>query len=237
MRGGVIGALLSMKAEEVLPWIRNRGEAEVLLAVTIVGQQLDAFLRVHMADIELERFMCVLCDASLASRSMYDPALFPLLQQVIELTKLQSPHQMALIGRLMEQLCRLEVSIRQYGLQNVTLAQELHGHAFEVAEQKRALSKFELELCTRINLVLGLAADEKLVDLDHMHAALNRSTSIFPESSDSPVNKRHKLQDKKEQEDGELAVAVDEPCAFSATNSVLHGDAITASENSQNSAS
>lgn len=246
MKGGVISALLSVKAEEVLPWIRNRGEAEVLLAVTIVGQQLDAFLRVHMTDIELEQFLCVLCDASLASRNMYDPALFPLLQQVIELTKLQSPHQMALIGRLMEHLCRLEVSIRQYGLQNVTLAQELHGHAFEVAEQKRALSKFELELCARINLVLGFAADEKLFDLDHMHSALNRSTAFFSESSGSAVNKRVKLQDNKEQEDAEVAVAVavavdedvEEPCALGTVNSVLHGDpAITASENSQNSAS
>ena len=149
---------MSVRAETVLPLIRNRGEAETLLSVGILGQQLDACVRVLITELEHERLIGALCDASLQSRNAFDVAIGPLLRQALNAAKMRAPLQMDLLSKLIEQLSRLEVTIRQYGIQNLTLAQELQGHT-SVAEQKKLLATMELELCTKICSVVDLSAD------------------------------------------------------------------------------
>jgi len=171
----MLGDLLYVEVETFLPLIRNREEAEALLAVVLVGQQLDACARVLIANLEHESLLQSLRDASLVSGNDYTVALCPLLQQSLSLSRQRSPLQATLLTRLIEHLCRLEVSIRQYGMQNLTLAQELQGHAVDVAEQKRILSGMELDLCSRINTVIGLSANDKLLSFHEVETMLKQA--------------------------------------------------------------
>ena len=156
---------MSVRAETVLPLIRNRGEAETLLSVGILGQQLDACVRVLVTELEHERLIGALCDASLQSRNAFDVAIGPLLRQALYAAKMRAPLQLDLLSKLIEQLCRLEVTIRQYGIQNLTLAQELQGHT-SVAEQKKLLATMELELCTKICSVVSFSIDSAAEKMD-----------------------------------------------------------------------
>jgi len=68
--------------------------------------------------------------------------------------------QLDYLGKMLAELCALEKSLYQYGMQNLALAQELEGEqgSSSLAVQKRNLSKIELDLCERIQLVVLLAS-------------------------------------------------------------------------------
>lgn len=175
----MIAELLSINCELVLPLIsNNRSEAEALLAATILGQQLDACVRCLISSIEHEKNLMSLYDASVSSRNAYDIALIPILLGAVTLSKQRIPIQMDALMRLIEHLCRLESTIRQFGMQNLTLAQELAGHAVDVAEQKRALSQVELDLCSRISAIIGLADDNSTPKFEVIEALLRKAETL-----------------------------------------------------------
>lgn len=151
-----------MDLVEALVHIKNRAEAEALLAVCFVGQQLDACVRSLAASVEYERLLVTLGDAAAGSRNDYDAALAVSLHHSAELARRRAPHQIGACTKLLENLCRLEVSIQQYGQQNLTISQELQEHAPDVAAHKKSLGTLELALSARINGVV-LFSQERLL--------------------------------------------------------------------------
>lgn len=167
----VLAELLKIDCEVVLPIIRNRGEAEALLSVGLLGQQLDANVHSLIVCVEHERVLLALYETSVSSQNSYDVALIPALDRALELIRQRSPAIIANVSRLVGQLSSLETSIRQYGAQNLTLARELQRHAQDVAEQKKALSRIELNLCDRISAALSLAGEGSVSNIARLLAS------------------------------------------------------------------
>lgn len=167
---------LNFSVENVLPLIKSRSEAEALLTVILLGQQLDAAVRSLMASIEYEKLLLTLRDAATRSGNCYDTAVAASIHQAVELSRKRLPSQVIVSTKLIENLCRLEVSIRQYGQQNLTISQELQEHAPDVAALKLTLSAVELDLCARMNVVLRFSQES--LTATAAHAIVEQAQSL-----------------------------------------------------------
>lgn len=186
MSRGLLAELLKIDCAVVLPLIRNRDEAEALLSVGLLGQQLDANVQSLIVCMEHERILLTLYETSVSSRNSYDVALVPALDRALELIRQRTPAIIGNASRLVGQLSSLETSIRQYGAQNLTLARELQRHAQDVAEQKKALSRIELNLCDRMSVALSLAGEGSVSDIARL-LATSRASIPAPAPAPTPA--------------------------------------------------
>ena len=198
-----------MSPTRLLPLVRTRAEAEALLGVALVGQQLDACVRALVADVEHERLLRVLRESAQVSTCEFDAVLCPLLAQAIAQARQRSPVQMGLVTQLVEHLIRLEATIRQYGMLNLTLAHELQGHAVDVAKQKKCLSNAELDLCSRINAVVILASSDNLLNFEELEGKLRSaerhiqpSAVVVSADNGGSLRKRTKLSGRRNERGG-----------------------------------
>jgi hypothetical protein len=185
MSRGLLAELLKIDCAVVLPLIRNRDEAEALLSVGLLGQQLDANVQSLIVCMEHERILLTLYETSVSSRNSYDVALVPALDRALELIRQRTPAIIGNASRLVGQLSSLETSIRQYGAQNLTLARELQRHAQDVADQKKALSRIELNLCDRMSAALSLAGEGSVSDIARL-LATSRASIPAPTPAPDP---------------------------------------------------
>jgi hypothetical protein len=146
---------LSFSLVNVLPLIKNKGEATVLIAVIILSQKLASASRVlnlsvenELLFLELQKFKC----------SLFEVAVRPVLSNSILLLKERLEFQVTAFNNLLEDLCRINSSLQQYGEQNMALGKELAlANCAELSQQKQGVARLELELCRRISTLKDLS--------------------------------------------------------------------------------
>jgi hypothetical protein len=146
---------LSFSLVDVLPLIKNKGEATVLIAVIILSQKLTSASRMlnlsvdnELLFIELQKLKC----------SLFEVAVRPILSNSILLLKERFQFQVTAFSNLLEDLCRINSSLQQYGEQNMALGKELAlANCAELSQQKQNVAHLELELCRRISIIKDLS--------------------------------------------------------------------------------
>mmetsp|Transcript_1079 Transcript_1079/g.1207 ORF Transcript_1079/g.1207 Transcript_1079/m.1207 type:complete len:440 (+) Transcript_1079:1738-3057(+) len=146
---------LSFSLVNVLPLIKNKSEATVLIAVIILSQKLVSASRVlnlslenELLFLELQKFKC----------SLFEVAVRPVLSNSILLLKERIEFQVTAFSNLLEDLCRINSSLQQYGEQNMALGKELAlAKCAELSQQKQNVAHLELELCRRISILKDLS--------------------------------------------------------------------------------
>ena len=159
---------LSFSVTEVLPFIKNRGEATALISVILIAQQLNSSIKVLQLSVEKELLLTSLQeDAFVASKvSKLKVAMCPLICTALALVKQRFSVQVAAIGRLLDDLSRIHSSLEQYSEQNMAISRELKSAGcIQLSRQKQDIAYFESEICQRIDKIKSLSTENSLLDL------------------------------------------------------------------------
>ena len=151
---------LCLEIEGLLPYLTNRAEAESLIGVTILAHQLHAAVIALVAATKHEHLLESLHADILSSSNKFNRAVRPLIGKARKLVVKRRPVQLEHIANILEELRKAEVAVRQYGTQNSALAKELDGTAPQVAAAKLHLSRVEMDLCEKIEVLIKLAANQ-----------------------------------------------------------------------------
>ena len=153
---------LSFSLLDVLPLIKNRGEATALITVIILAQQVSSSSRALHLSVENELLLMNLQrDTFEGCRiSKFNVALCPIIFNAIALVKSRFQPQVTAINNLLDDLCRIKSSIRTFSEQNVALAREFESAGCaELSSQKLSIANFELEICRRIEVIKSLSTE------------------------------------------------------------------------------
>ena len=156
----MFATLLSFSLSDVIPYIKNKGEATALISTIIVSQQLSSATRVLQISIAQELLLADLQeDASIASKELkHIVAVCPLIYTALSLVKQRFPVQVAAVNNHLDDLCRISITLEQYSEQNMALARELeHADCIQLSEQKFNIATFEQEICRRIGNIKSLS--------------------------------------------------------------------------------
>ena len=173
----MFSTFLSFSLLDVLPLIKNRGEATALITVIILGQQLSSSSCVLHLSVENELLLMNLQRDTLEGCriSRFNVALCPMIFNATALVKSRFQPQIAAVNSLLEDLCRIESSIRTFSEQNVALAREFESAGCaELSSQKLSIANFELEICRRIEVIKSLSTEAA-------------TREIFESMTDSPL--------------------------------------------------
>ena len=153
-------SLCHLDVESILPFLTNRAEAESLIGVTVLAHQLRAAVTALVAATKHEHLLGSLHTDILSSNNKFNRAVRPLLAKGRRLVVERKPVQLNYIASILEELRKAEIAVRQYGTQNSALAKELDGTAPQVAATKLHLSRVELDLCEKIEVLINLSASK-----------------------------------------------------------------------------
>ena len=163
--------ILSFPLSDVLPLIKNKGEATALISAIIVSQQLSSTSRALYLSVENELLLTELhkdaVEASKESKFMVAvcPFIFTARALIIERFSVQVEY----LNGVLDELCRINASIRMYSEQNIALARELDSAGCEeLACQKMKIARFEIEICHRIDKIKNFSrenASQESMDL------------------------------------------------------------------------
>jgi hypothetical protein len=154
--------ILSFPLSDVLPLIKNKGEATALISAIIVSQQLSSTSRALYLSVENELLLTNLhkdaVEASKESRFMV--AMCPFIFTARDLIKERFSVQVEYLNGVLNDLCRINASIRMYSEQNIALARELESAGCEeLAYQKMKIARFEIEICHRIDKIKAFSRE------------------------------------------------------------------------------
>ena len=161
-RERMFSTFLSFSLLDVLPLIKNRGEATALITVIILAQQLSSSSRALHLSVENELLlMNMQRDTVEGCRiSRFNVALCPIIFNATALVKARFQPQVAAVNSLLEDLCRIKTTIRTFSEQNVALAREFESAGCaELSSQKLSIANFELEICRRIEVIKSLSTE------------------------------------------------------------------------------
>lgn len=158
----MLSSVLSFSLSDVLPLVKNKGEATALISAIIVSQQLSSTSRALYLSVENELLLTSLqkdaIEASKESRFMV--AVCPLIFTAKALIKERYSAQVDYLNGVLDDLCRINSSIRMYSEQNIALARELESAGCqELASQKMKIAHFEIEVCHRIDMIKVLCRE------------------------------------------------------------------------------
>ena len=158
----MFSTFLSFSLLDVLPLIKNRGEATALITVIILAQQLSSSSCALHLSVENELLLMNLQrDTVEGCRiSKLNVALCPIIFNATALVKSRFQPQVAAVNSLLEDLCRIKTTIRTFSEQNVALAREFESAGCaELSSQKLSIANFELEICRRIEVIKSLSTE------------------------------------------------------------------------------
>lgn len=158
----MFSTFLSFSLLDVLPLIKNRGEATALITVIILAQQVSSSSCALHLSVENELLLMNLQrDTVEGCRiSKLNVALCPIIFNATALVKSRFQPQVAAVNSLLEDLCRIKTTIRTFSEQNVALAREFESAGcFELSSQKLSIANFELEICSRIEVIKILSTE------------------------------------------------------------------------------
>lgn len=158
----MFSTFLSFSLLDVLPLIKNRGEATALITVIILAQQLSSSSRALHLSVENELLLMNLQRDTVEGcrLSRFNVALCPIIFNATALVKSRFQPQVAAINSLLDDLCRIKSSIRTFSEQNVALAREFESAGCaELSSQKVSIANFELEICRRIEVIKSLSTE------------------------------------------------------------------------------
>ena len=164
----MFATLLSFSLSDVIPYIKNKGEATALISTIIVSQQLSSATRVLQISIAQELLLADLQeDASIASKELkHIVAVCPLIYTALSLVKQRFPVQVAAVNNHLDDLCRISITLEQYSEQNMALARELeHADCIQLSEQKFNIATFEQEICRRIGNIKSLSRENGALEM------------------------------------------------------------------------
>ena len=96
----------------------------------------------------------------LSSTNKFNRAVRPLLAKSRKLLVKRKPVQLEHIANIIKELQKAEIAVRQYGTQNSALAKELDVTAPEVAAAKLHLSRVEMDLCKKVEILINLSTSK-----------------------------------------------------------------------------
>lgn len=158
----MFSTFLSFSLLDVLPLIKNRGEATALITVIILAQQLSSSTRALHLSVENELLLMNLQRDTIEGCriSRFNVALCPIIFNATALVKSRFQPQVAAVNSLLEDLCRIKTTIRTFSEQNVALAREFESAGCtELSSQKLSIANFELEICRRIEVIKSLSTE------------------------------------------------------------------------------
>lgn len=166
----MLSSILSFSLCDVLPFIKNKGEATALISVLIVSQQLSSSSQALYLSVENELLLLNLQQNAIKSnKSQLNVALCPLLYTAIALVKQRYLPHITAVNSNLEDLSRLNVTIRMYSEQNTALAREFYSAGcMELSAVKQNIATFETEICRRIDHIKKLSwesASQESLDL------------------------------------------------------------------------
>ena len=166
----MLSTILSFSLCDVLPLIKNRGEATALISVLVVSQQLSSSSQALYLSVENELLLLNLQQSAIESnKSRLNVALCPLIHTAIALVKQRYLPQISAVNSILEDLSRLNVTIRMYSEQNTALAREFFSAGcMELSAVKQNIATFETEICRRIDHIKKLSwesASQESLDL------------------------------------------------------------------------
>jgi hypothetical protein len=192
--------ILSFPLSDVLPLIKNKGEATALISAILVSQQLCSTSRALYLSVENELLLTNLhedaVEASKESRFMvaWCPFIFTARDLIKERFSVQVEH----LNGVLDDLCRINASIRMYSEQNIALARELESAGCEeLADQKMKIARFEIEICRRIDKIKAFSSENATQEsMDQMSGLPILNLNNLQHYNDNMVRSSDECSDK-----------------------------------------
>jgi hypothetical protein len=185
----MISQLTLLPFDKILPSIKNKGEARLLVCTSLVGVKLDRALRALILTGELELILENVHGISLASHNRFDAAIANVLSSSTALLRQRFQPQRSIIKELLEELQRCYMSLKQYGEQNMAISRELEfAECKELALQKRQLADLELALCENIGLIIDMSRRAATIN-DFENMLLSQSIELSCCTNDRSCSK------------------------------------------------
>ena len=171
---------------EILPFVKNRGEASTLITAAITSQKLYSALRMLDLSVQNELLIKNAMEKSQSLPSHLVSCIHPYFYINVSLSEQRYEFQRKYSNQILEEISRLCISLKQFGEQNLTLSQELSSVGCnDLAQHKKKIARFELDLCRKLKLVANSSAT---IEVNHLNSSnINSKKRKHVNSSRSDV--------------------------------------------------